>query len=252
MYKTILLVVGVLLFTFASAQETKTIDQVHLKIGKVLEGKVIETKPGEYIIFQPSGKDADQIYIKEDDIIKIVQVEVKEKEKIKKVFYANYSYLAYNYNLTTKDTVSNVGVYFSNGILIQINPSFGFDLGVVVGLCKGSRLTGIPVMLNIKLNKTFSDKITGFYYIEGGIDFYSYKNQYKNDGYFNLIGGSGVGVKLQRDDKLSVFSAIGVNRTMIETPRITNYYVNETLYRTDVILGEHPVSFLQLSVGINF
>ncbi len=150
MYKTILLVLGVFLFTFASAQETKTIDQVHLKIGKVLEGEVIETKPGEYIIFQPSGKDADQIYIKEEDIIKIVQIEVEVEEKTKKVFYSNYSYLAYNYNLTTKDTVSNIGAYFSNGVLIQLSPSFGLDLGVVVGICKGSRLTGIPLILNIK------------------------------------------------------------------------------------------------------
>lgn len=246
-----ILLVSLFFVSVISAQTGTTIDRVHLKIGKILEGKIIETKPGEYIIFMPSGKDADEIYIEQIDIIKIEQVEVDvKKKKQSKVSYSNFTYLSYINNMTTKDTTSRGGAYISNGILIQFNESFGLDLGVVLGITKGSRVTSIPILFNLKLNKTFSEKLIGFYYLEAGPQVASYKNNYQNNSY--SLWGTGIGVKYKKNNNFSFFGSIGATQEWLGTPRIYNYFVNNELYRSDRKIESNGISNLQINLGINF
>jgi hypothetical protein len=247
MKKILLITIIVLLSVGGFSQKQKTQDEVHLKMGKILVGEIIETKPDEYIIFRPNTKDADKIYIEMKDVEKIVSITVEEKEK-SKVKYSNFTSFYTINNIRNEKKTGRIGLDMVNGVYIPFNNDFALDLGIGLGFAGSSVYSTVPVYLSTKINKQINENTAGFIGLDLGFNnvvWASNQSAAKYAGFFSFLG---VGVKYKVFNSPLFYTKIGFRYENFESSELKDngfgYIYNNYI----------PFSILnlQLNIGVNF
>lgn len=241
------LIIALFVSSISFSQKQKTMDEVHLKMGKILVGEIIETKPDEYIIFKPDTKDADKMYIEMKDVDKIVSITVEEEEK-SKVRFSNFTSITSITNIRDERKTGRIGLDMVNGIYIPFKNDFAMDLGLGLGFTGNSNFSTLPIYLSTKLNKKINDDLTGFINLDLGFNsvvWSSDKSPVNSGDFFSFLG---LGVKYKLFKYPLFFAKIGMRyedfySTYFYYDSYGNYIYNYPMFST---------LNLQLNIGVNF